>query len=153
MKINGSTHYLWQAVEHEGEVMESLVTKRHDRKPVLKFLWKTMKRHGRAHIFVTDMLLSYGAAMKEIGNVDKQETGRWVNNRAKNSHAPFRRRERPYLAFDACELYRNSSPCTLYSTTISTRSATFKPDQTSSLTALAEWRGLCAAWKVEIAGN
>ena len=45
-----------------------------------------MKRHGRPHIFVTDKLRSYGAALKIIGNVDKQETGRWLNNRAENSH-------------------------------------------------------------------
>ena len=48
-----------------------------------------MKRHGRAHIFVTDNLRSYGAAMKVIGNVDKQETGRWLNNRAENSQVRF----------------------------------------------------------------
>jgi putative transposase len=58
-----------------------------------------MKRHGCAHIFVTDKLSSYGAAMKVIGNVDKQETGRWLNNRAENSHQPFRRRERVMLRF------------------------------------------------------
>ena len=99
VKINGETHYLWRAIDHEGEVLESLVTKRRDRKAALKFLRKTMKRHGRAHIFVTDKLRSYGAALKVIGNVDKQETGRWLNNRAENSHQPFRRRERAMLRF------------------------------------------------------
>jgi putative transposase len=99
VKINGKTHYLWRAVDHEGEVLESFVTKRRDRKAALKFLRKTMKRHGRADVFVTDKLRSYGAAMKVIGNVDKQETGRWLNNRAENSHQPFRRRERAMLRF------------------------------------------------------
>jgi putative transposase len=99
VKINGETHYLWRAVDHEWEVLESFVTKRRDRKAALKFLRKTMKRHGRPRIFVTDKLRSYGAAMKEIGNVDKQETGRWLNNRAENSHQPFRRRERAMLRF------------------------------------------------------
>jgi putative transposase len=42
-------------------------------------------------------LRSYGAAMKVIGNADRQETGRWLNNRAENSHQPFRRRERAML--------------------------------------------------------
>jgi hypothetical protein len=69
------------------------------RKAALKFLRKTMKRHDCEHIFVTDKLRSYGAAMKVIGNVDKQETGRWLNNRAENSHKPFRRRERAMLRF------------------------------------------------------
>ena len=99
VRINGSTHYLWRAVDHEGEVLESYVTKRRDRKAALKFLRKSMKRHGRAEVLVTDKLHSYGAAMKVIGNADRQETGRWLNNRAENSHLPFRRRERAMLRF------------------------------------------------------
>ncbi len=67
VKINGVTHYLWRAVDHEGEVLETLVTKRRDRKAALKFLSKTMKRHGRPHVFVTDKLRPYGAALKNLG--------------------------------------------------------------------------------------
>jgi putative transposase len=78
VKINGQTHYLWRAVDHEGEVLETYVTKRRDRKAALKFLKKLMKRHGRPHLVVTDKLRSYGAAMKIIGNTEKQETGRWL---------------------------------------------------------------------------
>ena len=99
VKINGETHYLWRAVDHEGEVLESYVTKRRDRKAALKFLRKSMKRYGNPEIIVTDKLRSYGAAMKVIGNADRQETGRWQNNRAENSHLPFRRRERAMLRF------------------------------------------------------
>jgi transposase-like protein len=57
--------------------------------------------HGRRppHVIVTDLLRSYGATMKVMGNIDKQETGRWLNNRAENSHTPFRRREQPMLRF------------------------------------------------------
>jgi putative transposase len=58
-----------------------------------------MKRHGSADVFVTDKLRSYSAAMKDIGNADRQETGRWLYNRAENSHQPFRRRERAMLRF------------------------------------------------------
>ena len=94
MKINGERHDLWRAVDHEGEVLESFVTKRRDRKAALKFLRKSMKRHGRPHILVADELRSYGAAMKDIGNAERQETGRWKNNLAENSHLPFRRHER-----------------------------------------------------------
>ena len=99
VKINGQTHYLWRAVDHEGEVLETCVTKRRDRKAASKFLKKAMKRHGRPYVIVTDKLRSYGAAMKIIGNTEKQETGRWLNNRAENSHQPFRRRERAMLRF------------------------------------------------------
>ncbi|MBV1902874.1 MAG: transposase, partial [Marinosulfonomonas sp.] len=93
------THYLWRAVDHEGEVLESHVTKRRDRKAALKFHRKSMKRHGNPAVIVTDKLRSYGAAMKQVGNAGRQETGRWLNNRAENLHLPFRRRERAMLRF------------------------------------------------------
>ena len=91
VKINGETPYLWRAVDHEGKILESFVAERRDRKAAPKFLRKTMKRHGRPHILVTDKLRSYGAAMKEMCKVDRQEAGRWLNNRAENSHQSFRR--------------------------------------------------------------
>ncbi len=93
MKINGETHYLWRAVDHEGEVLEVFATKRRDRRAALKFLKRTMKRYGRPRSIVTDRLRSYSAAMKAMGVVERQECGRWLNNRAENSHQPFRRRE------------------------------------------------------------
>jgi len=58
-----------------------------------------MKRHGKPRAIVTDRLRSYGAAMKEIGNAGVHEMGRWLNNRAENSHQPFRRRERAMRRF------------------------------------------------------
>ncbi len=99
VKINGEHHYLWRAVDHEGEVLESFVTKKRDKKAALKFLKKSLKRHGAADEFVTDRLRSYGAALGDLGIRERQKTGRWMNNRAENSHLPFRRRERAMLRF------------------------------------------------------
>ena len=99
MRINGESHYLWRAVDHEGEVLEAFVTKRRDRKAAMRFLKKAMKRCGEPLEIVTDRLRSYRAAMKEIGNEARQATGRWLNNRAENSHQPFRRRERAMAKF------------------------------------------------------
>jgi putative transposase len=99
VRINGETHYLWRAVDHEGEVLEVFATKRRDRRAALKFLKRTMKRYGQAKAIVTDRLGSYGAAMAVIGNAANQECGRWLNNRAENSHQPFRRRERAMAKF------------------------------------------------------
>ena len=99
VRISGETHYLWRAVDHEGEVLEAFVTKKRDRKAALRFLKKAMKRYGRPEAIVTDRLRSYRAAMREIGNQARQETGRWLNNRAENSHQPFRRRERAMAKF------------------------------------------------------
>ena len=94
VKINGEMRYLWRAVDHEGEVQESYVTATRDKAAALAFIKKAMKRHGRPQAVVTDGLRSYGAALKEIGNAGRQEVCRWLNNRAENSHQPFRRRER-----------------------------------------------------------
>jgi putative transposase len=99
VKIRGKTHYLWRAVDHEGEVLESFVTKTRDKASALKFLRKAMKRYGNPHVVVTDKCPSYRAAMKAIGNAGRQETGRHLNNRAENSHLPFRRRERAMSRF------------------------------------------------------
>jgi putative transposase len=99
VKINGQMRYLWRAVDHEGEVLESFVTTTRDKAAALKFIKKAMKRHGRPKAIVTDKLRSYGAALKEIGAAGLQEAGRHLNNRAENSHLPFRRRERAMLRF------------------------------------------------------
>jgi putative transposase len=52
-----------------------------------------MKRYGQPKIIITDRLRSYRAAMNVISNAGHQVYGRWINNRAENSHQPFRRRE------------------------------------------------------------
>lgn len=99
VKINGVRHYLWRAVDHEGEILESYVTKNRDKSAALACLKKALKRHGRAEKIVTDRLRSYPAAMRQLGNLDRREMGRWLNNRAENSHLPFRRRERAMQRF------------------------------------------------------
>ena len=99
VKINGEMAYLWRAVDHEGEILESYVTKTRDKKAALAFMKKALKRHGSPETIATDGLRSYGAAMNELGNRAKQDVGRWANNRVENSHLPFRRRERAMLRF------------------------------------------------------
>jgi putative transposase len=91
--------YLWRAVDHEGEILESYVTKKRDKSAALTFMKKAQKRHGKPEAIVTDGLRSYPAAMRELGNIVRREKGRWMNNRVENSHLPFRRRERAMLRF------------------------------------------------------
>jgi len=148
VKINGETHYLWRAVDHEGEVLESFITKRRDRKAALKFLKKTMKRYGNSELIVTDCLKSYGAAMKVIGNAGRQMTGRRLNNRAENSHLPFRRRERAMLRFRQWRSLQKfvSIHASIHSHFNNERhlnsQTTFKLHRAAALT---EWRELCPA--------
>ena len=99
VKVNGEMVYLWRAVDHEGEILESYVTKKRDKSAALRFMKKALKRHGSAEKIVTDGLRSYPAAMRELGNLERREMGRHLNNRVENSHLPFRRRERAMLRF------------------------------------------------------
>jgi putative transposase len=148
VKINGETHYLWRAVDHEGEVLETFVTKRRDRKAALKFLRKLMKRYGSPKMIVTDRLRSYGAAMKVIGNADKQEVGRWKNNRAENSHLPFRRRERAMLRFRRTRsLQKFVSVHSSIHNHFNQERHLYSRDnfKLNRSAALSEWRQLCSA--------
>ncbi len=99
MKLNGEMVYLWRAVDHEGEVLESYITRTRDKAAALRFMKKALKRHGSPEAITTDGLRSYRAAMTELGCEGKQDVGRWANNRVENSHLPFRRRERAMSRF------------------------------------------------------
>ena len=143
--------YLWRGVDHEGEVQESVVTRPRDREAALKFLRKTMKRHGRPETIVTDRLRSYGAALKDLGRGGDREMGRWPNSRAENSHLPFRRRERAMLRFRRVHTLQkfasvhasahNHFPTERH---LQDRNA-YKETRAA---ALAEWRGLLAVRQV-----
>ena len=148
VKINGEQHYLWRAVDHEGEVLDVYVSKRRDRKAALKFLRNLMKRYGSPKVVVTDKLRSYGAAMKVIGNVERQQTGRWLNNRAENSHLPFRRRERVMQRFRrmrSLQLFA-AVHSSVYNHFNQERHLYSRPNFKRNRTAaLNEWRQLCVA--------
>ena len=75
VKMNGEMIYLWRAVDHEGEVLESFVTRKRDKAAALAFMKKALKRHGKAEVIVTDGLRSYPAAMAELGNLERREIG------------------------------------------------------------------------------
>jgi putative transposase len=99
-------------------------------------------------VFVTDKLRSYGAAMKELGVENRQETGRCLNNRAENSHLAFRRRERAMLRFRRMRSLQKFAAvrASVANHFNQERSLSSRPlFKANRAAALAEWRGLCAA--------
>ncbi len=147
VKVNGKLCYLWRAVDHEGEVLEVLVTAKRDKAAAVKLLKRIMKKYGRPRKILTDGLRAYSAAMKEVGNADRQEVGRGLNNRAENSHQPFRRRE--------CAMQRFRSMKTLqkFSSVLAQVHNHFNQERHLVIrqvykqrrsAALAEWRALAA---------
>jgi putative transposase len=96
VKVNGRLCYLWRAVDHD---LEAVVTAKRDKGAALKLLKRIMKKYGAPRSVVTDGLRAYSAAMNEIGAANRHEVGRRLNNRAENSHQPFRRRDRAMQCF------------------------------------------------------
>ena len=123
------------------------MTRRRDRRAALEFLKRTMKRYGRPKVIATDRLKSYRAAMNVIGNAAAQTCGRWLNNRAENSHQPFRRREGAMAKFrDLKTLQTFASVHASIHNHFNhqrhlNRRGMFKQDRAA---ALAEWRQLAA---------
>jgi putative transposase len=146
-------------VDHEGEVLESYGTKHRYRKAALKVLKTSMKRHGRPHILVTDTLRSYGTAMKVVGNANRQDTGRWLNNRAENAHSlpdsgllamhekgPFRRRERAMQRFRSMRCLQKFAASAAVYNHFNQERALYTRDnfKANRAAALSEWRQICS---------
>ncbi len=106
-----------------------------------------MKRYGRPDVIVTDRLRSYPAAMRVIGNAERQETGRWLNNRAENSHQPFRRRERAMAKFRSAKSFQKftSIHASVHNHFNHERHLHSRQNfKLNRLAALAEWRRIAA---------
>ncbi len=100
VRINGKKHWLWRAVDNEGEELDFLVQTRRNAKAAKKLMKKLLKKLGFAPTrVVTDKLASYPAAFKAIGLSAEHDRGLRANNRAENSHLPIRRRERKQQDF------------------------------------------------------
>jgi putative transposase len=100
LTINGERHYLWQAVDQDGNVLDILVQSRRNKKAAKKFFRKLLKGCQYVpRVLITDKLKSYGAAKREILPGVEHRQHRYLNNRAENSHQPTRQRERRMQGF------------------------------------------------------
>ena len=98
--IAGRQFWLWRAVDDEGEVLDLLAQRRRDKPAAVKLMRQLLKKQGFApDVLVTDKLRSYAAARSDMGLSARHERGLRKNNRAENSHQPFRRRERAMQRF------------------------------------------------------
>jgi putative transposase len=100
LSIHGEQHYLWRAVDQEGNILDILVQRRRDKQAAKKFFRKLLK--GLTYVprvIITDKRKSYGAAKREILPAVEHRQHRYLNNRAENSHQPTRQRERRMQGF------------------------------------------------------
>jgi transposase-like protein len=70
VKVNGEMRYLWRAVDHEGEILESFVTNDLDKAAALKFMKKALKRHGSPEAITTRW-----SALVQSGNEEARQHG------------------------------------------------------------------------------
>src|SRR5919108_6376310 len=100
IKIAGTTHWLWRAVDQHGIVLDVLVQRRRDAKAAKRLLRKLLKRQGRApRVMITDKLASYAVAKRDLLLSLEHRQHKGLNNRAEYSHQPTRRRERQMKRF------------------------------------------------------
>ena len=122
----GSTerpHYLWRAVDHEGEVLEVFATKRRDRKAALSFIKRAMKRYARPKVIMMDRLKSYRAAMSTIGNDPVSRRGAGSTTGPKTHISPSGDENEQWRNSGVRNRFRNSLRSTPRSTTTSTTNA------------------------------
>ena len=128
IKIAGTTHWLWRAVDQHGIVLDVLVQSRRDAKAAKRLLRKLLKRQGRApRVMITDKLASYPAAKKDLLPAVEHRRHKGLNNRAENSHQPTRRRERQMKRFKSARQRSDSWQRTSRSTTSSISVAITSP--------------------------
>jgi putative transposase len=133
VKVNGNRRYLWRTVDHEGEVLEAVVTAKRDKAAALKLLRRIMKKYGPPQKIVTDGLCSYSAAMNEIGVADRHEVG-GLPQQSGGEFAPmFRRREQAMQRFRSIKTLQKFSSKSI---TISTRSGISRPVKFTSESAM-----------------
>jgi len=128
VKLNGEMVYLWRAVDHEGEVLESYLIKSRDRASALTFMRKALKRQGSPSKNYTDGMRSFGVAMSGLGCREVQEVGRWANNGVEHSHLAFQRRERAMLRFRRMKTFQKFASLHATSTMTSTWNVTPSTD-------------------------
>src|SRR5579859_5032750 len=100
IRIQGVQHYLWQAVDQDGVVLDILVQPRRDAKAAKRFFRRLLKGLQYVpRVIVTDKLRSYGVARRQLLPRVEHRQSRYLNNRSENSHRPTRRRERQMQRF------------------------------------------------------
>ena len=100
VKIRGKQHYLWRAVDQDGEVVDVFLQARRDGNPAKRFFKRLLRVHGgEPRKMVTDNLGSYGVAHRELLLDSIHDTSQYANNRAEVSHQPTRVRERGMRRF------------------------------------------------------
>jgi putative transposase len=100
LKINGRVHYLWRAVDQDGDALDILVQRRRERKAAKRFFRKLLKGLRYVpRVIITDKLKSYSAAKAELMPSVEHHQHKYQNNRAENSHQPTRLREKTMRRF------------------------------------------------------
>jgi len=104
VKIDGKQHYLWRAVDQDGEIVDVFLQRRRDGKAAKRFFKRLLKTHrDEPRKIVTDKLRSYGVAHRELIPETIHDTSQYANNRAELSHQPTRVRERGMRRFKSTQ--------------------------------------------------
>ena len=98
--ISGQKHWLWRAVDQDGYVLDEVIQTRRNTTAAKRLMRRLLRKQGGPpRRLITDKLGSYAAARSQIMPEVEHRSHKGLNNRAENSHLPFRRRERARQGF------------------------------------------------------
>ena len=148
LKINGRLHYLWRAVDQDGDVLDILVQRRRDKKTAKKFFRRLLTGlQFVPRVIITDKLKSYNAARAAVMPSVEHLQQKYQNNRAENSHQPTRLRERVMRRF------KSAGPAQRFLSAFGIITSHFRPGR--HLCTASAYRELMtrrfAAWKEAVA--
>ena len=92
--IKGKKHWLWRAVDANGDVLDILIQSRRNKAAAMRFFRKLFKTWGQPRVIITDKLRSYGAAKTDLAPGIEHRQHKGLNNRSEASHRHTRRREK-----------------------------------------------------------
>jgi putative transposase len=146
--ISGKKHWLWRAVDQDGYVLDEVVQSRRDTKAAKRLLKRLLRKQGcPPRRMITDKLGSYAAARRQVMPDVEHRSHKGLNNRAENSHLPFRRRERAMQGFRSPRYLQRfvsvfSAVRNLFVPPRSRRSA--HTTRLHRLNAMAEWKSVAS---------
>lgn len=92
--IRGKKHWLWRAIDSNGEILDILVQTRRNARAAQRFISRLIARWGMPRVIITDKLRSYGAALRKLGLAVDHRAHKGLNNRIEGSRRPTRKREK-----------------------------------------------------------
>ena len=99
ISIRGRKHWLWRAIDANGDVLDILVQTRRNARAAKRFFQKLVAQFGEPRVVITDKLRSYIKPINKLAPDANHRAHKGLNNAIEVSHRPTRKREKMFGRF------------------------------------------------------